>query len=69
VIVGDELVTRDARIEHDATVEIRPVTSGGATDHQVRAAAAAPKGSGGRSPASERPRAGYPRPQRASEER
>jgi sulfur carrier protein len=31
VIVGDELVTRDARIEDAATVEIRPVTSGGAT--------------------------------------
>lgn len=30
VIVGDELVTRDARIAHDASVEIRPVTSGGA---------------------------------------
>jgi sulfur carrier protein len=30
VIVGDELVTNDARIADDATVEIRPVTSGGA---------------------------------------
>jgi len=30
VIVGDELVTRDARIGDSAEVEIRPVTSGGA---------------------------------------
>lgn len=29
VIVGDELVTRDARIGDDAAVEIRPVISGG----------------------------------------
>ncbi|MBM3672944.1 MAG: MoaD/ThiS family protein [Actinobacteria bacterium] len=56
VIVGDELVARDARIADDAEVEIRPVISGGAD--------AATEGS---SPASERPRTGYPRPQRASE--
>jgi len=31
VIVGDELVTRDARIDDAAQVEIRPVTSGGAS--------------------------------------
>jgi sulfur carrier protein len=31
VIVGDELVTRDARLEDAASVEIRPVTSGGAS--------------------------------------
>lgn len=30
VIVGDELVTRDARLADDAAVEIRPVISGGA---------------------------------------
>ena len=30
VIDGDELVTRDARLEDAATVEIRPVISGGA---------------------------------------
>ena len=30
VIVGDELVTHDAPLAHDARVEIRPVTSGGA---------------------------------------
>ena len=30
VIVGDELVTNDAHLSHDASVEIRPVTSGGA---------------------------------------
>jgi len=30
VIVGDELVTRDARIEDTDAVEIRPVISGGA---------------------------------------
>ena len=29
VIVGDELVTRDARLDDAATVEIRPVISGG----------------------------------------
>jgi sulfur carrier protein len=29
VIVGDELVTRDARIGDDDDVEIRPVISGG----------------------------------------
>jgi sulfur carrier protein ThiS len=31
VIAGDELVARDARLDDTATVEIRPVTSGGAT--------------------------------------
>jgi sulfur carrier protein ThiS len=30
VIAGDELVARDARLDDTATVEIRPVTSGGA---------------------------------------
>jgi sulfur carrier protein len=30
VIVGDELVTRDARLDDGAAVEIRPVISGGA---------------------------------------
>ncbi len=30
VIVGDELVTRDARLDDTADVEIRPVISGGA---------------------------------------
>lgn len=30
VIDGDELVTRDARLEDATTVEIRPVISGGA---------------------------------------
>lgn len=30
VIVGDELVTRDARLDDAASVEIRPVISGGA---------------------------------------
>jgi sulfur carrier protein len=30
VIDGDELVTRDARLADSATVEIRPVISGGA---------------------------------------
>jgi len=29
VIVGDELVTRDARVDDAASVEIRPVISGG----------------------------------------
>ena len=29
VIVGDELVTRDTRVEDSASVEIRPVISGG----------------------------------------
>jgi sulfur carrier protein len=32
VIVGDELVTRDARLDDAASVEIRPVISGGADD-------------------------------------
>jgi sulfur carrier protein len=31
VIVGDELVTRDARLDDAAAVEIRPVISGGAS--------------------------------------
>jgi len=31
VIVGDELVTNDARLADDDAVEIRPVTSGGAS--------------------------------------
>lgn len=30
VIVGDELVTRDAKLADDASVELRPVISGGA---------------------------------------
>ncbi|MFI5045520.1 MAG: MoaD/ThiS family protein [Acidimicrobiia bacterium] len=30
VIVGDELVTRDTRLDDAAAVEIRPVISGGA---------------------------------------
>ena len=30
VIVGDELVTHDAHLSDDDSVEIRPVTSGGA---------------------------------------
>ena len=30
VIVGDELVTHDVKLDDSATVEIRPVTSGGA---------------------------------------
>lgn len=30
VIAGDELVTRDARLDDASTVEIRPVISGGA---------------------------------------
>ena len=29
VIVGDELVTRDARVDDAASIEIRPVISGG----------------------------------------
>jgi sulfur carrier protein len=29
VIVGDDLVTHDARLDDEATIEIRPVTSGG----------------------------------------
>jgi len=32
VIVGDELVTHDAVLADDASVEIRPVISGGAGD-------------------------------------
>jgi sulfur carrier protein len=32
VIAGDELVTRDARLDDAATIEIRPVTSGGSDD-------------------------------------
>jgi sulfur carrier protein len=32
VIVGDELVTRDARVDDSASVEIRPVISGGGTE-------------------------------------
>jgi sulfur carrier protein len=31
VIAGDELVPRDARLEDEANVEIRPVISGGST--------------------------------------
>jgi sulfur carrier protein ThiS len=31
VIAGDELIARDARLEDNAIVEIRPVMSGGAT--------------------------------------
>ena len=30
LIVGDELVTNDARLQDDDAVEIRPVISGGA---------------------------------------
>jgi sulfur carrier protein len=35
VIVGDELVTRDARLDDAASVEIRPVISGGAEAAEV----------------------------------
>jgi sulfur carrier protein len=31
VIVGDELVTRDTRLDDSASVEVRPVISGGAS--------------------------------------
>lgn len=31
VIVGDELVPRDARLAAESSIEIRPVTSGGAS--------------------------------------
>lgn len=33
VIADDELVPKDARLADTVTVEIRPVMSGGATDH------------------------------------
>jgi sulfur carrier protein ThiS len=33
VIAGDELVARDAKLDDTATVEIRPVTSGGEGPH------------------------------------
>jgi sulfur carrier protein len=33
VIVGDELVTRDVRLDDAAQVEIRPVVSGGSGSH------------------------------------
>jgi hypothetical protein len=32
VIVGDELVTHDVKLAADASVEIRPVISGGAAE-------------------------------------
>jgi sulfur carrier protein len=42
VIVGDELVTHDAKLADDASVEIRPVISGGAakprSDERTRGA-------------------------------
>jgi sulfur carrier protein len=34
VIAGDELVPKDARLPDAATVEIRPVMSGGASDRE-----------------------------------
>jgi hypothetical protein len=37
VIAGDELVPKDARLPDAATIEIRPVMSGGATDRAGRA--------------------------------
>ena len=42
VIDGDELVTRDARLEDATTVEIRPVISGGAVDGGERPAPRSP---------------------------
>jgi sulfur carrier protein len=36
VIVGDELVTHDVKLDDDAAVEIRPVISGGAKDARSR---------------------------------
>lgn len=39
VIVGDELVTHDAVLADDASVEIRPVISGGAGDADTAAGA------------------------------
>ena len=35
VIVGDELVTNDARLTDDDAVEIRPVISGGAAEERA----------------------------------
>ncbi len=35
VIVGDELVTHDAKLADDASVEIRPVISGGAAEPTI----------------------------------
>jgi sulfur carrier protein len=35
VIVGDELVTSDARLNDDAAVEIRPVISGGCVEERA----------------------------------
>jgi sulfur carrier protein len=35
VIVGDELVTNDARLQDDDAVEIRPVISGGCADDRA----------------------------------
>ena len=37
VIVGDELVTHDAKLADDAAVEIRPVISGGAAEPNMHA--------------------------------
>jgi sulfur carrier protein len=45
VIVGDELVTHDARLAHDAEVEIRPVISGG-SDSGIVTSPAAPRTAG-----------------------
>jgi sulfur carrier protein len=42
VIVGDELVTRDARVDDDASVEIRPVISGGSGPPPFRTRVCAP---------------------------
>jgi sulfur carrier protein len=47
VIAGDELVPKDARLPDGATVEIRPVMSGGASDREA-----------GTPPRSERPNRG-----------
>ena len=35
VIVGDELVTHDRKLADDASVEIRPVISGGAAEPTI----------------------------------
>lgn len=37
VIVGDELVTHDEKLDDDAAVEIRPVISGGGVEPTIRA--------------------------------
>jgi len=69
VISDEELVPKDARLADGATVEIRPVLSGGASDRGPGIPVRSERpmsGASDRGHANERLRTGYPGPQRVN---